>query len=91
MKTRLRLNIGLSSHKDLEVGHNNMIKVLESLKAGEESDYLINCGTLRLTLNRIDKARIAIRVKDRDARFIFGKTIVNGQNKFVGIGIKRVS
>lgn len=73
------------------IGDEIMIKLLSELPIGKESTYLLNCGTQRITLNKIDMARVALRVRDRDAKFIFGTTIKNGQNEFVGMTIKRIA
>lgn len=83
----IKMDIGLSNGK----GDTNMVKILKNLKVGEETSYLLNCGTLRITLNKIDKARVNMRLEDRDAKFIFGRTIKDGNNKFIGISVKRVS
>lgn len=82
----IKMDMGLSNEK----GDINMIEILKSLKVGEETPYLLNCGTQRITLNKIDKARTNLRLEDRNTKFIFGKTIKNGNNRFVGISVKRV-
>jgi hypothetical protein len=73
-----------------EMGDMNMLMILKSLGVGVESP-LISVGTQRKTLNIIDRARTKLKIEDRQSRFIFGKTVKNGQNKFVGITVKRVA
>ncbi len=79
------MKLNLDKEEDFHKLKSEMLAILP----GFSSTVLFSFGSMRITLSMIDKARKQLRATGVTNQFRFGREVLNGENKFVGIAINR--